>query len=237
MPGVGKSTIAHATANVLREQGVPVFEPTRTLDHETARGARQATKIAHVLSTLIRAPQRASAFARVTMRAGQNRAAECLSVLANGWYLLEIYRRADRTPGIHVLDQGLFQSLWSVHYAAGNMICTVSDAQAILPRLRARHVVVNIDASTPVVLDRLMHRSNGASRLDSTIRRDGPDGALERARHVADAVDAVVETLARSGTFVYERVENGHGDGTGHAGARMLALRLTALASRNEEAR
>jgi hypothetical protein len=223
MPGSGKSTLAHATAELLRARGLPVSEPTYVLDHQTAGGLRQLRKLSCAARALLARRRSAVAFAAAALRSGQRHPGELASVTLNWWYLLDVHRRALVTPGVHLLDQGLLQALWSLGYGARHPKAALDAAPFMLPRA-ARYVVVSLRVGTETALDRLRARPNGASRVDREVEAGRAGLALARARMMADAIDSLAGRLANAGVLTVVHFDN--------EGADVLGSNASALADR-----
>ena len=224
MPGSGKSTLAHATAELLRARGLPVCEPTYVMDHETAHGPRQLRKLSYAVSALLARRRSAVAFAAAAFRSGQRHPGELAAVTLNWWYLLDVHRRALVTPGVHLLDQGLLQALWTLGYGARHPTAALEDAPTMLPR-STRYIVVSLRVGTETALDRLRARPNGESRVDREVEagRGGP--AIARARMMADAVDSLAGRLASAGVLTVLPFDN-ESEGALGCNASALADRL-----------
>ena len=230
MPGSGKSTLAHATAELLRARGLPVSEPTYVLDHETPSGPRQLRKLSYAARALLARRRSAVAFAAAALRSGQRHVGELASVTLNWWYLLDVHRRALATPGVHLLDQGLLQALWTLGYGARHPKTALDHASFMVPRA-PRYVVVSLRVGTETALDRLRARPNGASRVDRDVDGGRAELALARARIMADAVDVLAGRLANAGVLTVVHFDNEGADVLG-SNASALADRLaTALTS------
>lgn len=221
MPGSGKSTLARATAGLLRARGVQVWEPTYVLDHQTARGLRQLRKLTHAARALLAGRAAAVAFTGVALRSGQRHARDLAAVTLNWWYLLDVHRRAASPPGVHLLDQGFLQALWSLGYAARHPKTVLDGASALLPVFGAPYVVVSLRVRDEIALERLRTRPNGASRLDREIDAGRGAAALARARMATDAVESLAGRLAESGLITLVRLDN---EATDALGSHALAL-------------
>jgi hypothetical protein len=223
MPGSGKSTLAHATAELLRARGLPVWEPTYAMDHQTPHGPRQLRKLSHAVSALLTRRRSAVAFAAAALRSGQRHPGELGAVMVNWWYLLDVHRRAMVTPGVHLLDQGLLQALWSLGYGARHPKAAFDNAPTMLPR-SPRYMVVSLRVATETALERVRARPNGESRVDREVSAGRGELALARARTMADSVDGLADRLASEGVLTVAQFDN--------EGADVLSSNASALADR-----
>jgi len=228
MPGSGKSTLARATARLLRARGTQVWEPTYLLDHQTAPGLRQLRKLTYATRGLLANRSAAVAFSAAALRSEQRHARDLGSVTLNWWYLLDVHRRAASTSGVHLLDQGLLQALWSLGYAARNPETVLDGASMLLPRVRAPYVVVSLRVGHEIAFERLRARPNGASRLDREIDAGRTAAALARATMMTDAVEKLAGRLAEAGLITLVQLDNEARDGL-MPNALALAERVTTL--------
>ena len=126
------------------------------------------------------------------------------------------------------LDQGVFQALWSVGYAAQQRGVLSSQ---LVPQLRAtlppRTVVVLVATDAATATKRLRRRE-GKSRLERDLARGNLDSRLATALAVLDQVEGVAVALAREQRIVLQRVPNDV-DGALPATAAALADGLVEL--------
>ena len=195
------------------------------MDHQTASGRRQLRKLAYAARGALRQPRSAIAFAGAALRSRQVHRRDLASVTLNWCYLLDVYRRAAATPGVHLLDQGLLQALWSLGYGARNPSTVLDDAPRMLPAV-PQYIVASLRVKTEVALDRLQARTNGASRVDRELRAGRAEPALIRAKMMADAIDVLAARLASAEVLTFVQLDNQGLEMLGY-NAFMLADRLT----------
>lgn len=196
MPGSGKSTISHAVAGLLRDQGEAVFEPTRIIDRLPSGRSRRTQKLKLAAAECLRSPGRTIEGAGAILRTSQaSPGGYSLSIL-NWLYLAGLYRQAERQPGVSLFDQGILQAVWSVAAGPGSLPEQESDswadraAEVVLPDA----VAVFVDADDPVLRSRLAGRTGGMSRLDAAIGES--EGAAEEAFRSGRAALALVSEVA-----------------------------------------
>lgn len=226
LPGAGKSTLSHAVADLLRTRGIPVTEPTYRLTHASPVVVRHARKLWYAVWSMLRAPEQVTRWMRVLRQSRQARISDWWILTANWFYLLGIVRRRTRMPGIHLLDQGLFQALWSFGYTARDR--GVLSAW-LVPRLRTvlppGAVVVIVEAAAATACQRLRGRY-GHSRLGGDLAGENPETSMARASIALRQVEDAAAELARQDRIVLHRVLN-EGDESLHAGVAALASALT----------
>ena len=221
LPGSGKSTIAHALADLLRDRGEPVSEPTWHNDHASRRPMRALRKASLALSASMRDRARARELVDWVRNSRQPTTRETVKLVVNALYLAEATERCARAQGVHIFDQGLLQELWSVLYRARqneNLERRCADQMVMCG---ARLNVVIVDAPLGVLQRRLEARTQGASRLERHLRDSGPHAALQRAVFAQRRVEEVADALSSCHAIRLLRVSGG-GDLSVRQAARVV---------------
>lgn len=230
LPGAGKSTIAHGVARELRCRGVPVSEPTYDVDHRVPRGVRARRKLRQALRGAGRDAACGSRELRALIASGQPTARDLLSVAVNWFYVTEVVRRCAAGAGVHLLDQGVLQALWSIAYRARHRDRLLRDGSHVLgAAIPERLTVVVVEGHRATIARRLDVRAGCASRMERLGVPAACDGELERSAALLDLVVAVAEELAREGRASVVRVDGGC--------AESLAGTIAALADTLADAR
>lgn len=210
-PAVGKTTLARAVGDHLTDRlDAPISVPTDTVaSRGTAR--RILTKLGYALWRFFRAPGRSLADLRAISRTDQQTPGDTLSVALNWQYVCAISGRAS---GLVLLDQGLYQALWSVGYRSGRpwneslrcltvpeslrpdfVVVVRADRETVAQRLHNREGDSRVDSST------LDHAIAGIDRLETVLDEHGtPTVAVETTTDEAFevAVDSVAERILES---------------------------------------
>lgn len=241
LPGSGKSTVSHAAAEVLRLRGHRVHEPTFRTDRLPSPAARRVRKAILASVGLAAGPAGAVSDLAAIRRSAAPAPGGWATGGLNWLYVSRTARRAARRPGIHLLDQGVLQALWSVLYAtdredAETDAWTDAWARRAAGRIPSGTVAVVLDAADDELHRRLGARTGGGSRLDAEIRQGA--GAAERAlsggRAALAAVDAVASRLQAEGRLDLHRLNAGGADPSGLADrvAAIVEARLVAAPPR-----
>ena len=162
LPGVGKSTLAAEVASALQKEGVPVrFEDLRRVPWllKRLRSSRD------ILGLTLRKPRYVYLSGR-SIRASKQRSPYDLLKVMHNW--LNVTARAERVrpaPTVTLVDQGLFQALWSVSYNSQEREAAkfVRRLSALMPQ---PDLLILLEAEIPTVARRLRDRGESASRLD-----------------------------------------------------------------------
>lgn len=185
LPGAGKSHLARTLADELRARGESVSIPTARVDESVPAPQRLLRKSMLAAREAVAHPRRsaaAMASIRDAVRAGDGGAAgRSLQWLVTARLLAD----ARRMEGVHLLEEGLTQALWSIGSRGdvGPMLEHAGTAQHF------SDVVVVVDAPLALVRRRLEDRSSRHSRLQ---------------RAAADAID---EELAQGETLLDRLVD------------------------------
>jgi hypothetical protein len=195
VPGAGKSTLAERAAAQLRALGVPVHLHAHPAAPDPAPRSRLEKYLRYTkyLPAFVAVGCRHPAFAARTtscvLRSGQRSLWDAAKVLHNLFRMTRLLRRCRRRHGVHLVDQGVLQSLWAVAYSAG------SSRPDTLPRLASAFVAlpdvaVVVKAPAPVLRGRLVERAVAIGRLDAELRHD--PSALARAVESVASVEAAL---------------------------------------------
>ena len=177
VPGAGKSTLVDA---VSRERPLMTREAVSASWQKLPR----TSKLAHVVGAFL--DPRVSWAAIATAFNQRLSTPESLSRLVK---LVARSRWLASQGGQVVLDQGLLQDLWSIHYASGRFD---PDPKSLSPLLRqlykgldARILFINVDEKTAAA--RIRGRADGDSRLDGLPEAD-VQASLSRGSQVPQAI-------------------------------------------------
>ncbi|AGB38757.1 AAA family ATPase [Natronococcus occultus] len=196
-PASGKSTIARGLEDDLTATALPANNRTYSVTHQTESDlTRYGIIIKLALIALIRHPIQSTKILWLLCRTNQRSYVDLLKLSVYALYLRTIYSRSSATTEIEILDQGLFQLLWSI-------LLTGSDCdRTVLYRLLDQfpspttHIVVFVETDGTKVVSRLQQRNTNESRLEE-IARDRDTNAAEICDEVAGKVARIIETFSR----------------------------------------
>ncbi len=187
LAGCGKSTLCHRAAQLLREAGADVFEPSFELAHRRNTARRIAGKLGYAARDALRRPRAAHAAATAALATRQTSSTDALSTVFNLACVRGLLDALADRPGIHLFDQGFYGALWSVGFRArspGDPVELASRLGRDLPRAPA-DLVVFVETAPETSLARARARTlepdGGRSRLEQ-------EGALDRAALALDMV-------------------------------------------------
>ena len=206
LPGSGKSTLSHRVAQMLREIGVPVEEPTYTLTHMPSPWIRLFKKGLRVGWGALCMPRCASILTRAVISSHPESAAV---MLVNLLFVATLVRKPRRGPTIAILDQGVFQAVWSIGFRGDERAITRCVAALVGCDLLPSAVVA-MDVPVDVVRNRLSQRSGAASALEKT---GIDDASWQRAASVYEQIKEALYGLVSQGEPLHIlRISNAHGD-------------------------
>jgi hypothetical protein len=234
LPGVGKSHATRLVAARVEALGTPAQSTGLRINHEVGAWRRRLTKSGICAEEAIGRPRSSLRVVRSLRRSGQRAPLDVIRLSYNWLFVSRLLRRARTRPAIELLDEGIFQLLWSIGFAgAEGSIRECSDtllrgptSVVALPR-----VVVLVDAPPELVQARLAARGSRAGRVDRMESNQHP-AALQR------GLDLLAELLSDrvglirppSGTLLW-RLRNG-ALGELEADIDALAAELVSLAAR-----
>lgn len=197
LPGAGKSALCHGVARLLSGGGAAVEETTWELAHASSPARRRLRKLAIVALELLSQPMYVLISARAIAATRQMSVADLLGTLFNWIFVSSLLRRSRRRPGVCLLDQGIFQGLWSVGFGAGRGAVALL-AGRLEGRMPTPDLVVVIETSLETVERRLRDRKGRDSRLERRLQ-DEP-GLLALSASLLQETLAVLRGLSeRSG--------------------------------------
>lgn len=194
LPGVGKSTISHQVAEILRKEGISVAEPTYVLAHKTRTHTRILKKSAHAIWGTLCRPSRACLLASVVVASRQRSIGDSARTLFNCLFLSSLMRRCEQAGGIYLFDQGMFQALWSIGFHADDR-AFVNSLHKLCNVILLPAVIVLVEAPVESIKQRLTGRIGFASRLE---KQDMDDTfSWERAVSVLEGIKGILYSRAQ----------------------------------------
>lgn len=167
IPGSGKTTLSHQAAEILREKGISVLEPTYLINNEKRAIQRYLNKTLYCIKLASLRPAWASAWCTLVVQSKQKTLKDFVLMIINGFFVLEIYRYCSRNNDICFLDQGICQALLSLSYHSktenflDRQLVTALDLLSTLG-FRIIHIEVDVDTT----IQRLKNRYRKQSRLE-----------------------------------------------------------------------
>jgi energy-coupling factor transporter ATP-binding protein EcfA2 len=167
LPGSGKTTLSHHAAEILREKGTTVLEPTYLINNETKTIQRYLIKSWYSTKLVWLRPVWVLNWFRFIVQSRQKTLQDFMSMIVNCFYILEIYRHHSRHNDICFLDQGICQALLSLSYNSKKenlMERKLVTAMDFLATLEFR--VIHIETGVDTIVQRLKERYKKQSRLE-----------------------------------------------------------------------
>ena len=188
LPAAGKTTVSRQVAEALSTRGIGVEEPTRTIARKPAP-IRIATKGRYLASATVRTPR---ASARITRRClnANDRLPDPVRVAFNHHYVRGVLLRSRARENVGILDQGLYQSIWSIGLAGDISYSWLLDSLP-LPAAEQPDLVVVLQVSRAALLERTRARGSADTRFA------GEPDQLDRG---LAGFDAIVEFLEERGS-------------------------------------
>jgi hypothetical protein len=169
LPGAGKTTLCRALGVRARALGL-VFEESTDVIASRHALRRMSSKLALVVLDILINPRQCFRRFRRCMLLRPGFDPRKWSAIFNWLYMCALYRRAGRRQTRQLLDQGLWQAVWSIFFrwrAEGADVLVHDLIRAELSGLRGmRHSIVVIHSSASRVGQRLLSRREGRSPLD-----------------------------------------------------------------------
>ena len=166
VPGVGKSTLSHQTAKILKSDHSHVAEPIRRVDNRSGLH-RVLSKGRFAVEQALRHPRTALSTTEDLLKIDQTSSTDQVRVIFNLQYVSGVMTHAHLNHNVTLLDQGPYQGVWSVGlHSLSDWGYLFDHFEQFLSRT-APDLVVCVDAETDTITDRLANRSGGDTRLSS----------------------------------------------------------------------
>ena len=190
LPAAGKTTLARAAAGILRAQGVTVELPAVHQVHPSGGVKGKASRLALLSGRCLRRPVATMRALAAIRRTRQETCADLRTVWENLLTVTWLIERARAAGGVHLLDQGVFQAVWSIGQSA-----TYFNAKRHLEGLPRPDLLVLLAVEQQAGMSRLAAREKDGSRLGRDVQ-DQPH-LYVHAGNILDAVREAAEDLAR----------------------------------------
>jgi hypothetical protein len=224
LPGVGKSYVAALTRQGLSDLGIASRLADRRVGPDMTGHVRVRRKLGLVSSQGLSHPLRSIRVVR-GIWAGQRDPSSALSRSVQSLVTQGLFARARRRGGVHLFEEGILQTLWSVGLRGrldGMLRLLGEDApQPTLPDL-----AVVVDAPIRVILSRLRSRGAHHSRTER-LAGDEQEAELTRGEELLVELLAWWESAGGPGRVV--RVNNA---GDGAPNIEEAVRRIASLAAR-----
>ena len=193
LPSVGKTTLSNLVAEILRRRGLPVLQPYARKARGVGSVFLKLWGLTLYTNFVIRNPKFAFLSSRAILASGQRSNADLRNVLLTWLDISALMQRYRQAISICVIDQGIFQALWSIGFSGEktDLFDIAKKLQALIP---TPHMVVVIEASLATIERRLSDRTEDNSRLSKWIPRE-PD-LLLRSRELLEKTKAIAKFLS-----------------------------------------
>ena len=209
IPGVGKSSVAHAVAAALATTGQSVDEPLSFVSPALARSRRLLRKLRLAAFEAVTHPLSSGTLAIAVARSGQSMG-DFVHRVQNWLVVRALFRRSRRRSGVHLFDQGVVQELCSIGYR-GDWRAALRSAAPGADDL-APDLIVRVTAPVEAVQQRLAARAGAQSRLESLSHHE-QEAALRRQAIELDEIElAWLERFGRPRGSRRVEVDNGGPD-------------------------
>lgn len=229
MPGSGKSTLASRVVEIIEGRGIRVRKQAYVLAHCVSRRRRVTAKLLYVLSELFLEPRYAIRSASAIAATGQSATMELIKGLFNWLFVTSLVRPVTRFNGIHLLDQGLFQALWSIAFSGSHDSLAIM-TDKLLVHMPVPNVVVIVHAQLPTIARRLAARQSQDSRLERLLEKD--PGIMARSallfEEIVETVKLVTSQYAIPDVVNIDNDENGDLEANAQAVTEMLCRKFEA---------
>ncbi|MFS1517074.1 hypothetical protein V1503_11515 [Bacillus sp. SCS-151] len=168
IPGVGKTTLSHMLAKSLSVKGFHVNEPTYKINSKK-EFFKKITKLLYIIRILITAPNICMYAIKIILKTHQKSFKDFIKTGTNLLFVIAIIKSNSIKKGIHILDQGFFQALWSIEYSAHHLIKPLDLKQLIEMVYSKPLLIIDLHVKHTEVLKRLHQRKSNYSRIERDV--------------------------------------------------------------------
>jgi hypothetical protein len=193
LPGVGKSHATRLAAARLAALGTPARSSALRINHELGSCRRVLYKSGVCAAEALGRPGFASRVWRTLIQSGQQSRVDVVRLSYNWLFVVGLLRRARTRPVVELLDEGIFQLLWSIGFSGSDRVirdCSSTFVEGPAHALPMPDVVVLVEAPLGVIQARLASRGSRAGRLDRI-------KATERRAALVRGSDLLEEVLSK----------------------------------------
>ena len=212
LPGVGKSHATRLVAARLEALGTPAQSTGLRINHDVGAWRRRLSKSGISAAEAIGRPRSSLRVGRALGRSGQRAPLDVIRLSYNWLFVSGLLRRAQTRPAIELLDEGIFQVLWSIGFAGAEgsiRECSAELLQSPTTVVSLPHVVVLVEAPPELVQARLVARGSREGRVDRMESNEQP-AALQRGLDLlAELLSDRVGLMGPPSGPVLRRVRNG----------------------------
>jgi thymidylate kinase len=187
IPGAGKSRLARTLAAGLAERGVTVDQPQSALGPTVPARRRIVRKVAAGGAAAVADATTTVRMARALVRTRQTGPGDLAARLVQWLVAQHVTTAAGHRPGVSLLDEGVFQCLWSMGLRGD--VEPVLRALARSPRAALPDVLVVVEVAPEVALARLRARPSRHSRTQLL----GEEEGLAELRHGEQLLTRIVD--------------------------------------------
>jgi hypothetical protein len=227
LPGVGKSHATRLVAADLTAAGTPARSSALRINHELGRSRRVLQKSGICAAEALGRPRRAASVGRALIGSGQQSRLDVVRLLYNWLFLVGLLRRARTRPVVELLDEGIYQLLWSIGFAGNERV--IREHSSAFLGVPMPDVVVVVEAPLELIEARLASRKSRAGRLD---RMDDAERQAALLRGADLLNELLTENVGPGGEVsrpLLRRIRNG-GEGQLEADVAALVDELASLA-------
>lgn len=215
LPGVGKSHATRLVAARLAAVGTPARSSALRINHEFGTCRRVLYKSGLCAAEAVGRPGRALRVGRSLVRSGQQSRVDIAMLSCNWFFLIGLLRRARRRPVVELMDQGIFQLLWSIGFAGGKRAirdCSSTLLEGPAHAVLMPDVVVVVEAPLGLIDARLASRGSRAGRVDRMKPTQRHAAHVRGAELLAEVLSEDVGLIGGASGPLRRRVRNGDPD-------------------------
>jgi broad-specificity NMP kinase len=170
MPGVGKSMLSNRVAEIIRQREILVEQRMYALAHQISRARRVVIKSIHVMKDVLLNTRYTILSTKAIIATKQRSMTDLIGVLFNWLFVSSFVRRDRHFHGIRLLEEGIFQALWSIGFSSKRGVLAIM--KTLSTWIPTPTIVIIVEASHATIEHRLHARPGQDSRLERQLAGD-----------------------------------------------------------------
>jgi adenylate kinase family enzyme len=195
LPASGKSTISREIAEKLDREKYHHTNRVNDVVHNRNRLLTMVIMLIYSLITYLRHPIRSTKLLAIIHQTRQPSINRTLKLWLYHMFLIHVYFKLRDEPGVHIFDQGVVQSLWSVALTGSKTPRSTLVRILELYEEPSCNIVVTVDVDVQESISRLESRKTNISYAENLAKDNGVD-IRQRYRSASNAMKEVVDYIS-----------------------------------------
>jgi len=206
LPASGKSTLCEGLEQRFTDDSIPVTNETLDIINRKGTYEGYVFMVGYALFTVFQCPIRSTRLVSIIRGSEQQSIGDEIRLSIYCLFLHTVLRRSEEREAVHLLDQGIFQTLWSIALTGGSV--DRSTLQSIYQQFPVpnTYVLVRVEVDADRSMHRLAGRDGNFSRVELLLEDKSVD-AVVTCERAYELVEGLVENRKDSRIYSEIRIE------------------------------